>query len=195
MPALRSGSSSMWRTAATAAARAPSPMRDQPAVERPLDRSLALRRARRRAPVQRRRGRSGLGWPSGPQRLVRAEAQRLAGWLRPGFAALHGAALGDPPVEWKQHPAAGGRALRVAPLAEPALARRAPSGLASPLALRAPQIGLPPLSPSPSILTGATLDQRVSTLDASSALSFSSIAAPTAGAPARRPDPCRRTCA
>jgi hypothetical protein len=39
--------------------------------------------------------------------------------LRPAFAALEHAALGDPPVEWKDAAAASGRAHRVAPFRVP----------------------------------------------------------------------------
>jgi hypothetical protein len=47
--------------------------------------------------------------------------------LRPGFAALERATLGDPPVEWVKDPSACARAHRIASLGVPALDVRPPS--------------------------------------------------------------------
>lgn len=72
MPALRSGSSSMCRTAATAAARAPSPMPAQPSSSA-------------RSTASWRRGRSAVGTGPAPPWTTSAGAARA--WLQAGWKA------------------------------------------------------------------------------------------------------------
>ncbi len=102
MPALRRGSSSMCRTAATAAARAPPPMADQPTS-----------RARSTADCRSSRSASGTG-PAPPWTISAGRANRrcLVGLrLWPQFAALDEAAFRDAAVEGVQHAPARARPL------------------------------------------------------------------------------------